>query len=172
MRVEEYGFDLQIFAVQRTARRIEEPRAMAKKVTVKYQPDHVYSQLLTAGQHAFVGDEPVEGGGEGLGPSPYELLLWALGSCTVSTLLMYARRKGWDLTDVSVHLTHDRVPAKDSSSPQGEPDRVEQIKRDISVRGDLSDEQRARLLEIAGRCPVNRTLNGSPRVVDSIAAAA
>ena len=141
---------------------------MPKKVTVQYLPDYTYSQLLTAGPHAFVADEPEDAGGDGLGPSPYELLLWALGSCTAMTILMYARRKGWDVAECSVHLTHDRVHANDSADSEEGSGRVERINRDISLRGQLSEEQRDRLLEIAARCPVHRTLTGSPEVVDSI----
>ena len=141
---------------------------MAKKVTVQYLPDYTYSQLLTAGPHAFVADEPEDAGGDGLGPSPYELLLWALGSCTAMTVLMYARRKGWDVAECSVHLTHDRVHAKDSEDSEEGSGRVELIKREISLRGKLSEEQKERLLEIAARCPVHRTLTGSPKVMDSI----
>ena len=141
---------------------------MAKKVTVQYLPDYTHSQLLTAGHHAFVADEPPESGGEDLGPSPYELLLWALGACTSMTLLMYARRKGWDVAEISVHLTHDRVHAQDSSEVEGEGGKVELITRDISVRGNLTEEQKQRLLEIAGRCPVHKTLAACPKVVDSI----
>ena len=141
---------------------------MAKKVTVQYLPDYTYSQLLTAGPHAFVADEPKADGGEGLGPSPYELLLWALGSCTAMTLLMYARRKGWDLAECSVHLTHDRVHAKDCEECEEETGKVELIRREISLRGQISEEQKERLLEIAGRCPVHKTITGSPTIVDSI----
>jgi putative redox protein len=143
---------------------------MPEKVTVQYQPDYNFAQLLTAPPHAFVSDEPSEKGGQDLGPSPYELLLWALGSCTSMTLLMYARNKGWDLAEVSVHLTHDRVHADDSQNAEGGTAKVDVITREISLRGKLSDEQQARLMEIAARCPVHRTLTGSPHVVDSLIA--
>ncbi len=138
------------------------------KVTVQNLPDYAYAQLLTAGHHAFVADEPEEAGGDGMGPSPYELLLWALGTCTAMTLLMYARRKEWAVDEVSVHLTHDRVHAQDSQDPDSGSGKVDVIHRDISVRGKISEEQRKRLLEIAGRCPVHRTLASCPTVVDSI----
>jgi len=143
-----------------------------QKVTVQYLPDYKYSQLLTAGYHSFVCDEPPDAGGEDLGPSPYELLLWALGSCTAMTLLMYARNKGWDLAEVSVHLTHDRVHADDCAGAEAGTGKVEVIERQISVRGQLSEEQRQRLLEVAGRCPVHKTLASNPRVIDSIIAGA
>ena len=141
---------------------------MEKKVTVQYLPDYTYSQLLTAGRHAFIADEPEAAGGEELGPSPYELLLWALGSCTAMTLLMYARRKGWDVAEVSVHLTHDRVHAEDCEDVEQETGRVDLVHREISLRGRLSDEQKERLLQVAARCPVHKTLSSSPKVVDSI----
>jgi uncharacterized OsmC-like protein len=143
-----------------------------EKVTVQYLPDYTYSQLLTAGQHSFVSDEPAESGGDDLGPSPYELLLWALGSCTSMTLLMYARNKGWDLADVSVHLTHDRVHADDSQDAENDGARVERITRDISLRGNLTEEQTQRLREIATRCPVHKTLLSAPQIIDSVIAGA
>ncbi len=141
---------------------------MDTKVTVQYLSDYNYSQLVTTDGHSFVVDEPLSDGGNGLGPSPYEMLLGALGSCTAMTLLMYARRKGWDLTECSVNLTHDRVHAKDSEHPEEGTRRVDVIKRDISLHGHLDEEQRARLLEIAGKCPVHKTLMNEPQVIDSI----
>jgi putative redox protein len=143
---------------------------VSEKVTVQYLPDHTYTQLLTAGRHAAVSDEPSESGGEDLGPSPYELLLWALGSCTAMTLIMYARRHEWPLDDVSVHLTHDRVHADDSAGAESSGAKVEVITRGISLRGALSAEQRDRLMEIAGRCPVHKTLSGGVKIVDTIIA--
>jgi len=141
---------------------------MAKHVTVQYLSDYNFAQLATTDYHAFVSDEPADTGGDGLGPSPYELLLASLGSCTAMTLIMYARRKGWELAEVSVHLTHDRVHAVDSQAPESDGARVEQITREISLRGNLSDEQQQRLLEIATRCPVHKTLASAPKVIDSI----
>lgn len=141
---------------------------MPEKVTVQYLPDYSYSQLLTAPPHSFISDEPPEKGGDNLGPGPYELLLWALGSCTSMTLLMYARNKGWDLAEVSVHLTHDRVHADDSQAAEDGTAKVEVITRDISLRGNLSEEQQARLMEIAARCPVHKTLLATPKVVDTL----
>jgi putative redox protein len=141
---------------------------MEKSVTVQYLTDYKYSQLVTTGNHSFVVDEPVEGGGDGQGPSPYELLLGALGSCTAMTVLMYARRKGWEVNECSVHLTHDRVHAEDSADPEQGTRRVDVIKRDISLHGHLTNEQTERLLEIAQKCPIHKTLESSPTVIDSI----
>jgi putative redox protein len=145
---------------------------MPEKVTVQYLPDYPMAQLLTAHHHGFISDEPEALGGADLGPSPYELLLWALGACTAMTLLLYARRHGWDLADISVHLTHDRVHMEDSHNAESGSARVEVIQRDISLRGNLTEEQTQRLLEIARRCPVHRTLQGAPQVVDTISSGA
>ena len=117
-------------------------------------------------------DEPAESGGEDLGTSRCELLLWSLGSCTSMTVLMYARQHQWPLEGISVDLTHNRVHALDSEAADGSSGgKVEVITRHISLRGALSDEQRSSLLEIAGRCPVYRTISGSVRVVDTSAPA-
>lgn len=140
------------------------------KVTVQYLPDYTFSQLVTSDRHAFVADEPEGAGGEDLGPTPYELLLWALGACTSMTLLMYARRKGWDVAEISVHLEHDRVHAKDCEECEEETAKVELIRREISVRGKIDEEQKQRLLEIAQRCPMHKTLASAPKVQDSIIA--
>lgn len=141
---------------------------METKVTVQYLTDYNYSQLVTTDGHSFVVDEPASDGGNGLGPSPYEMLLGALGSCTAMTLLMYARRKGWDLTECSVSLSHEREYAEDCANPEEGTRRVDVIKRDISLHGHLDEEQRTRLLEIAGKCPVHKTLMNEPQVIDSI----
>jgi len=137
-------------------------------VTVQSLPDFASGHLLTAGPHAFVADEPPSAGGNGLGPTPYELLLWSLGACTAMTLLMYARRHEWNLAVVSVSLTHERRHADDCAAAGHDGALIDCIMSEISVRGRLSDEQRERLLEIAGRCPVQRTLADGPNVVDSI----
>ncbi len=136
-----------------------------KSVTVQYLPDYQYAQLITADGHAFIADEPIDKGGDGLGPDPYDLLLWALGACTAMTLLMYARRSGLDLADVAVTVEHDRTHAADGESATG---RVEVLRRKISVRGNLTEEEQAKLLQIARRCPVHRTLEAPPEVVDSL----
>jgi putative redox protein len=152
----------------------QEVSGMAK-VTVQTIPDHNYAVLINDGSHAFVADEPVEEGGDDLGPDPYELLLGALGACTAMTLVMYARHKRWPLYEVSVHLTHDRVYANDlrdhagaGTAAPGAGGKIDLIHRDISVRGELAQEQVDRLLEIAERCPVHRTIQSAPKVVSTI----
>jgi putative redox protein len=107
----------------------------------------------------LVADEPAGLGGDDAGPDPYTLLLAALGSCISMTVTMYARRKGWPLERVVVRLRQQRIHAKDCAEcEQTTEGFVHRIERAVTVEGELSDEQRARLLEIANKCPVHKTL--------------
>lgn len=117
----------------------------------------------------FVADEPLDVGGTNLGPSPYEYLLVALGSCTSMTLRMYANRKQWALESVTVRLTHNKVHAHDCAHVETTEGMVDHITRTLELEGDLDDEQRSRLVEIAERCPVHRTLHGTVVVETSLA---
>lgn len=138
-------------------------------VTVKYLDEYVYTQSLVAGSHAFYADEPESLNGDDLGPDPYQLLLWSLGACTSMTLIMYARRQGWDLQDVHIHLHHERVHGGDCDNCDDPNSRMDRIERSITLIGDLTAEQRRRLLTIAARCPVHRTLQNRPVIVDRLA---
>jgi len=115
-------------------------------------------QQITDGTHTFFADEPLEAGGNHSGPDPYSLLLGALGACTAMTLQIYARRKGWPLEQVEVSLKHSRIHAADCDDCVATQGKIERIERYIWLSGTLNDEQRARLLEIAERCPVHKTL--------------
>lgn len=122
--------------------------------------------LLENGQHALLADEPVDSGGDGLGPDPYQLLLSALSACTVMTLELYAKRKGWDLREVRAEAVHERIHASDCGECEETDGYIERIRMNLAIEGDLNDEQRARLKEIAGKCPVRRTLLATPKIVD------
>jgi putative redox protein len=116
-----------------------------------------YVQRIEAGEHRLVADEPPPAGSD-LGPDPYALLLASLGACTSMTLRMFAARKAWPLEGVSVRLQYNRIHAKDCEECEQSTGWVHRFEVDVEVEGDLSDEQRGRLLEIAERCPVHRTL--------------
>ena len=114
----------------------------------------------------MIGDEPVESGGDGLGPNPYELLLASLGHCTVLTLLLYARRKGWPVEGVSIRASHERLVVEETFDGEMTRKKVERIVQEISLHGDLDEMQRVRLMEIAGKCPVHRTIAGDLEIVE------
>ena len=117
-----------------------------------------FAQEIHAGHHRLAGDEPIPVGGTDTGPGPYDLLLAALGACTSMTVGLYARRKQWPLESVTVRLRHSKIHAADCESCETKEGRLDRIQRDIELHGSLSDEQRARLIEIANKCPVHRTL--------------
>lgn len=117
-----------------------------------------FLQEVTLGKHHLMADEPVSIGGFDAGPGPYDLLLAGLGACTSMTVRMYAERKGIALRGVSVSLEHDRIHAEDCADCETKSGRVDRIRRHISLKGDLDPETRRRLLEIADKCPVHKTL--------------
>lgn len=120
---------------------------------------------ITAGRHHLLADEPASVGGDDLGPSPYGYLLSALGTCTAMTLRMYADYKKINLKEVKVKLTHDKIHQKDGENSEDSKGKIDQIRRLIKITGELTDEQRQRLIEIADRCPVHKTLEGKPQIL-------
>lgn len=124
-----------------------------------------YQQELIAGDHVVFIDEPIDVGGDDTGPNPYELLLGALGACTSITLKMYARRKGWNLEHVQVDLSHAKEHAEDCADCPEKDSKIDRVRVKLTLRGDLTDEQKQRLYEIAKRCPVYLTLTGGISVV-------
>lgn len=119
---------------------------------------------LFANGFPLVADEPLAYGGGNEGPSPYEYLLAALGACTAMTVSMYARSKKWPLDEAVVRLSHDKVHADDCRDCDGQDRRIDHFERELELRGELDETQRQRLLEIAERCPVHRTLTGEVRI--------
>jgi putative redox protein len=118
-----------------------------------------YVQEVLIGRHRLLADEPESAGGNDLGPSPYELLLASLGACTAMTLRMYADLKKLPLERVSVELRHAKIHAADCATCETKEGRIDRIERVIDIQGPLDEAQRARLLEIANKCPVHRTLH-------------
>jgi putative redox protein len=127
-----------------------------------------YVTEIMAGKHSLIGDEPVSHGGEDIGPNPYDFVISGLGCCTGMTLRMYADRKKWPLDGVKVHLSHYKEEVPDDSLPEGKTKRIDVIERAIEIEGDLDQSQRERLLEIANRCPVHRTLHSEIDVRSSL----
>ena len=118
-----------------------------------------FDQIMLDGRHELRADEPVAAGGGDAGPGPYELLLMALGSCTSMTVNLYAARKKWPLDQVVVRLKHERVHAEDCAQCEERTAMLDRIEKNIEFIGALDEAQRGRLLEIADKCPVHRTLN-------------
>lgn len=117
-----------------------------------------FVQEVEAGEHPFIADEPLAFGGTDSGPSPYDLLLAALGTCTSMTIGLYARRQGWTVPEITVSLRHSKIHAADCAECETKVGKIDRIDRHIQLRGDLTPEQRMKLLEIADKCPVHRTL--------------
>ncbi|MEP5612814.1 MAG: bifunctional alpha/beta hydrolase/OsmC family protein [Cyclobacteriaceae bacterium] len=124
-----------------------------------------YTTEVTAGRHHLIADEPPSVGGDDLGPTPYGYLLSGLGACTAMTLRMYADFKKIPLEEVEVRLTHDKIHKVDGENSEDSKGKIDQIKRMISLKGGLTPEQRKRLIEIADRCPVHKTLEGKPEIL-------
>jgi uncharacterized OsmC-like protein/pimeloyl-ACP methyl ester carboxylesterase len=126
--------------------------------------EDIFLSTVNANGHGLIADEPESYGGGNRGPSPYDFLAAALGSCTVMTLNMYARRKELPVDKVEVLVQHTRIHAKDCEDCETKTGRIDQLSREIKLSGDLSDAQRQRMLEIADMCPVHRTLEGEIKI--------
>jgi len=142
-----------------------EAAADPKTVVVRETRRGRLQQEVTVGRHRFLADEPIDVGGLDSGPGPYDLLLAALGACTAMTLRLYAERKALPLERVTVALTHDRIHAADCAECETKEGMIDRIERAITLRGALDAVQRQRLMEIADKCPVHRTLTSEIRIV-------
>jgi uncharacterized OsmC-like protein len=134
------------------------PEELASADVIVRGEGGTFAQQIAAGRHRLKSDEPESAGGTDTGPSPYDLLLAALGSCTSMTVGMYARKKNWPLERITVWLRHSKIYAADCSECETREGKLDRIERDLRFEGPLSAEQHSRLLEIADKCPVHRTL--------------
>jgi len=138
----------------------ENPLRSNSQVAVRLNAADAFTSEVKSGKHYFVADEPEKVGGNDFGPSPYELVSSGLGACTVMTLHMYAKRKKWDLQEVTVHIDHHKDYAETLTADGTKPQKIDVFSKQITLVGDLDETQRTRLLAIADRCPVHRTLHG------------
>lgn len=127
------------------------------------EEDNYTTQIVTEGHH-LLADEPEDVGGDNFGPSPYGFLTSALAACTAITLRMYANRKKWAVNEIQVHVNQDHSHEKDSENCESEEGKITYFDRQIEIKGDLTDEQRERLIEIAKKCPVHKTLESKIEV--------
>jgi putative redox protein len=137
---------------------MEETNNQSDQVVVSESGKSHFSQQIVIGHHVLTADEPLANGGNDLGPSPYDFLLTALGTCTSMTLRMYADLKNIPLKKVTVNLKHEKIHATDCAECENSDAKIDHIQRVIKLDGDLTTTQREKLLEIANKCPVHRTL--------------
>jgi len=129
-----------------------------KKIVHIHLGSENFKTVMTAGNHELISDEPEKVGGKDLGPDPYDYLLMSLGSCSVITMRMYAERKEWPVEDIYIEIRHFKDHAEDCEDCDDPKARIDKIEKEIIIKGDLSDDQIERLLEISKKCPVHRTL--------------
>lgn len=137
------------------------------RVTVRTSAEGFFTELFANG-HPLVADEPVADGGTNLGPTPYDYLLAALGACTSMTLQMYARRKDWPLEAALVRLRHQKIHAEDCRNCEAVNGKIDQFERELELHGPLTEAQRQKLLEIAEKCPVHKTLHSEVEVLTNL----
>jgi putative redox protein len=140
------------------------PEGITPTDVIVWSEGNTFAQQIAAGRHRLKADEPESVGGTDTGPSPYDFLLAALGSCTSMTVGMYARKKNWPLERVTVWLRHSRIHAADCSECETTQGMLDRIELDVRFDGPLSTEQHSRLLEIANKCPVHRTLTSEIKI--------
>jgi uncharacterized OsmC-like protein/pimeloyl-ACP methyl ester carboxylesterase len=144
------------------------PEAPEGRVLVRETREGKFSNQVIVGRHVFRADEPVAVGGNDTGPSPYDLLCAALGACTAMTIRSYADLKKLPLERATVELKHDKIYAADCAECETREGKVDRIERIVRLEGDLTPEQRAKLLEISNKCPVHRTLHSEVSIVTSL----
>jgi len=139
-----------------------------KKIVHLHLGKENYKTVMTAGRHELISDEPESVGGQDSGPDPYDYLLMSLGSCTVITLKMYADRKKWPVEDIYVEMLHHKSHAEDCKDCDDPKAKIDKIEKEIVIKGDLTDDQLQRLMEISKKCPVHRTLLSDVEIVTGI----
>lgn len=138
------------------------------QVVASLNQDEKFSTQLKLGNHLFTADEPITFGGNDFGPNPYELLSGGLAACTAMTIQMYAHRKNWPVTNVEVHVDYGKQHAQDCKNCDDDSAKIDTFTREIMFKGDLDPKQRKRLLEIADKCPVHKTLQTETQIITTL----
>lgn len=138
------------------------------KVAASLGQDEKFTTNLKVGDHYLIADEPKSFGGNNFGPSPYEFLSAGLAACTVMTIQMYARRKNWNVGNVSVHIDYSKDHAIDCQECEKDSSKIDTFKREIKLVGNLTDEQKAKLIQIADKCPVHKTLHSKTQIITKL----
>lgn len=136
----------------------------SSKVAASLEGDDKFTTHLKLGDHYFIADEPLDFGGNNFGPSPYEFLSAGLAACTVMTIQMYARRKKWQIDNVTCHVNYSKEHALDCENCEEDSAKIDTFIREFKLKGNLSEEQKKKLLEIADKCPVHKTLKTDTQV--------
>ncbi|MCG8374738.1 MAG: OsmC family protein [Balneolales bacterium] len=140
-----------------------------KIIHIHLPKEESFKTTLNAGNHSMVADEPLSvEGGKDLGPDPYDYLLMSLGACTTMTIKMYAQRKGWELDDIFIELRHNKRHADDCIGAEEPGSKIDFIEKEVIIKGELTREQKEKLLEISKKCPVHRTLLSEINIESSL----
>ena len=142
-----------------------ESKEIKHEVVASLKKEDGFTTRMTLGDHSSIADEPEKVGGKNFGPTPYEFVSAGLSACTAMTIQMYAKRKEWDVAHVEVHTTYNREHAADCKNCEDDKTKIDTFKRRISFKGDLDDKQKKRLLQIADKCPVHKTLHSETQVI-------
>lgn len=137
-----------------------------REINIEYKNNYMHEAKI--GNKTIVMDEPTEAGGDDLGPTPVEMMVAALGACTSMTIMMYARRKGWQIDDIKIKLNLDKIQASECETCETKVGKINKITRQITIKGLLDEDQQKRLIEIAQKCPVHEALKHENLVIDEI----
>lgn len=139
-----------------------------QQVVASLDTDDGFSTQMKIGNHFMMADEPIDFGGNDFGPSPYEFVSAGLSACTAMTIQMYAKRKQWDVQNVEVHISYGKTHAHDCEACESSSAKIDTFDREIKLTGDLDEKQRERILQIADKCPVHRTLHSETQVITKL----
>ena len=139
------------------------------QVAASLDAEDGFTTQMKVGNHYMLADEPTSFGGNDFGPSPYELVSAGLSACTVMTLHMYAKRKGWPLDNVEVHTSYSKTHAQDCADSEDNAAKIDTFRRELKITGDLDENQREKLVQIADKCPVHKTLHSKTQIITTLA---